>query len=348
MSPEQCSGKKVTGAADQYSLGIVAYQMLSGLLPFYGESAFEVIRQHCLEPPPPLAEVNPAVPAAMVAVVERAIAKAPEDRFPSVVDFAAALREAWDADRAGGDAPAAGPGLSGSRSARRTIAPATPRPPRTPLSADVPAQPPAPTEIMEPPELPRQETTGPRVAAPAVEARAARQETPSRTPRPAPPFALPPAEQEERRLAVPLAIVAALVIVGGVFGTWKMVSARREAATPAPEPAATAPAVRPPADTAKVPAGQVPRAVPASAPASPAAPHPRGGTVSFVVQNLPPRAELRFDGLPVPGTSWRARAGALHVLVLTAPGYQTWSGGYTLRSGETKTIDFRGLLRPAR
>ncbi len=97
MSPEQCSGKKVTGASDQYSLGVTAYQMVSGHLPFTGETVVDIIRKHCMDPVPPLAVLRPNTPPALVAVIERALAKSPEDRFASVTEFASAFARAASA-----------------------------------------------------------------------------------------------------------------------------------------------------------------------------------------------------------------------------------------------------------
>src|SRR5690606_32168235 len=54
MSPEQCSAGEITGASDQYSLGIVAYQMLSGRVPFEGDTIVGLLYKHVHEPPPPL------------------------------------------------------------------------------------------------------------------------------------------------------------------------------------------------------------------------------------------------------------------------------------------------------
>src|SRR5207247_7970345 len=95
ISPEQCAGKKtVTGASDQYSLGVMAYQMLSGHLPFSGLTTVDIIKQHCFDPPPPLDVLQPGLPPGLASVVERALAKTPEDRFPSVTEFAAAFAAA--------------------------------------------------------------------------------------------------------------------------------------------------------------------------------------------------------------------------------------------------------------
>lgn len=91
MSPEQCSGKPVTGASDQYSLGVMTYQMLGGHLPFIGESVVEIIKKHVMDPVPPLGVLRPNLLAQVVSVVERALAKNPEQRFETVTDFARAL-----------------------------------------------------------------------------------------------------------------------------------------------------------------------------------------------------------------------------------------------------------------
>jgi serine/threonine-protein kinase len=91
MSPEQCSGKGVTGASDQYSLGIVTHQMLTGSLPFAGDSIMEIMKQHFMDEPPDIAPLRPDCPPALLAAVRRALAKAPAERFPSMEDFVTSL-----------------------------------------------------------------------------------------------------------------------------------------------------------------------------------------------------------------------------------------------------------------
>ena len=84
MSPEQCEGRPVTGASDQYSLGIVAFEMLTGKLPFVGESAVSTMYKHCHEELPPLRDFRPDCPPEIVETVTRMLAKAPADRWPSL------------------------------------------------------------------------------------------------------------------------------------------------------------------------------------------------------------------------------------------------------------------------
>jgi len=91
MSPEQCAGKQLTGAADQYSLAVMAFQMISGHLPFTGESAVEIIKKHTLDPVPPLGVLRPDVPASAVAAIERALSKTPGERFLTAKAFVRAL-----------------------------------------------------------------------------------------------------------------------------------------------------------------------------------------------------------------------------------------------------------------
>lgn len=80
MSPEQLTGGFIDRRADIYSLGIMLYQMLTDAMPFSGESQGQLIQQHIVAPPPPLQRVRPDLPHALSRVVERALAKRPEDR----------------------------------------------------------------------------------------------------------------------------------------------------------------------------------------------------------------------------------------------------------------------------
>src|SRR5687768_12614110 len=84
MSPEQAMGEReVDGRSDLYSLGVVAYQMISGETPFKAINTPAMLMKHVSEPPPPLRGKRPDVPPGLVSAVERALAKRPEDRWHS-------------------------------------------------------------------------------------------------------------------------------------------------------------------------------------------------------------------------------------------------------------------------
>ena len=90
MSPEQCFAKELTGASDQYSLGVVAYEMLAGRPPFTG-SSFALMRAHTDDPPPPLSSARADVPPTMEAALMRMLAKKPEERFATLAEALVSL-----------------------------------------------------------------------------------------------------------------------------------------------------------------------------------------------------------------------------------------------------------------
>jgi serine/threonine-protein kinase len=91
MSPEQCMGGAITGASDQYSLGVVAYEMLAGRPPFQGPSMMALLYGHFHEAVPPLELFRPDCPEAIRAAVLRMLEKDPAARWPSVEDAIAAM-----------------------------------------------------------------------------------------------------------------------------------------------------------------------------------------------------------------------------------------------------------------
>jgi len=95
MAPEQCRGDAtIDHRADLYSLAVIAYQMVSGRLPFTAEGCGSLLVKHILDPPPPICGEIPEFPAELDAVILRALEKAPDARYAGVQDFVSALAAA--------------------------------------------------------------------------------------------------------------------------------------------------------------------------------------------------------------------------------------------------------------
>ncbi len=94
VSPEQIRGDRVDARSDVYALGCLLFYVLTGRVPFEREGDEAKLWAHLSEPPPKASEHVPGVPAALDAVIERALAKQPDDRYPSAGDLARAARAA--------------------------------------------------------------------------------------------------------------------------------------------------------------------------------------------------------------------------------------------------------------
>ena len=94
FSPEQARGETATAASDLYSVGCVLYEMLTGRMPFEGETQVSLAMQHLQAEPRPVRELAPEVSAAVAAVVHKALAKDPAARYPSALLMAQALHDA--------------------------------------------------------------------------------------------------------------------------------------------------------------------------------------------------------------------------------------------------------------
>ena len=141
MAPEQGKGAPVDGRADQYSLGVVGYRMITAELPFSGDSVHTIIYKHIYEEPPLASAKRPGIPGSLTVAVSRALAKEPDQRFPTMEDFATAV---WP------EQPVAAPAKS--RGAAR---------PRSRATAD------APTEITGAPTTPISTAQSRKPASPA-------------------------------------------------------------------------------------------------------------------------------------------------------------------------------------
>lgn len=127
VAPEVISGtKKTTSAADVYSLGVIAFEMLTGQLPFKGENAAVTAKMHLTSNPPSPRSVNLEIPEAVDQVILKALAKNPKERYSSAGAFSDALSEA------AGVTTSAVKQRSESGEFRRPMMPPPPRPPLTP------------------------------------------------------------------------------------------------------------------------------------------------------------------------------------------------------------------------
>ncbi len=94
LSPEQALHQPLDGRSDLYSLGVVLYEALTGRVPFEGDSLVAVAMRQVHDPPPPMRQINPGISPRAEAVVMRALAKDPADRYQSAAEMGTALMEA--------------------------------------------------------------------------------------------------------------------------------------------------------------------------------------------------------------------------------------------------------------
>jgi serine/threonine-protein kinase len=234
VAPEQIEGREVDGRADEYALGCVMFECLTGSRPYPRDSQVAILFAQLRDPPPRACELRPDLPEAIDAVIDRAMAKAPADRYATCGEMVAAAREAL----------------------------AAPAAPTVPVEVDLPPAPPVTAQPATAP-LPDEPSTAPLppVATPLATAAAAAAAAPAQyaapppvdpptaqlQPSPLPPQpAAPPASTPARRrspwpfvaaAALGLAVIAAVVVLaGGSGGNDQNSSPAEQAASPAPTP----------------------------------------------------------------------------------------------------------------
>jgi len=92
MSPEQLAGRKIDGRSDLFSLGVTLYQMACGQLPFGGDSMAQLMYKIANEPHLDIRSLRPELPDCLVAIVDRALTKDPDQRYQTGAEMARDLR----------------------------------------------------------------------------------------------------------------------------------------------------------------------------------------------------------------------------------------------------------------
>jgi hypothetical protein len=322
MSPEQFHNKTITGKSDQYSLGVVAHELLIGKKPFDGATYAEIITQHLFEPAPELRNLRPDVPQAISDAVKRMLAKNPDERFPDLDAAAIAIGrpDPVESDRLRNemmDLAKTGP--------RRTVRMSVPVSPIPMTKKPTQAAPAAATVVAG---------SQPRGAAAARTV----PERPGARPKPQ------PRASGESRSRVPAWAIGAVVVgvLGGGFGIWKAASspdAPPASVVTAPPGQQQAAATQPETTTPTPPAQQP--AAPAEAAAPPAtrpgAEAPAPGRIA--VTDAPANAVISLDGRRQSGRQFTARAGT-HQLRIQATGFETMSRSITVAAGEQISVAF--------
>ena len=139
VAPEQIRGGRVDARTDVYALGCVLYQALTGVPPYQRDSDEATLWAHLNDPPPALAEHAPGVPGALDAVLRRALAKDPADRFPSAGDLGRAALAASGERSSGGPERVVAVGAAAPADEQETVASADQAPTRQAPTAAVPA-----------------------------------------------------------------------------------------------------------------------------------------------------------------------------------------------------------------
>ena len=168
MSPEQIHGEaQIDGRSDVYALGIMYFQMLTGSVPYVGETATKILMQHIMDPVPNLRRIRPDLPVECQDVVTKAMAKKPQERYSTADEMASAVTVINDRVRFSEYSTGVRPtGTAGIPSSATGVRPQTPIPssfaPTTGVRPQTPPPPPSVKETTDHPATlaPAPETTG--------------------------------------------------------------------------------------------------------------------------------------------------------------------------------------------
>jgi serine/threonine protein kinase len=231
MAPEQIEGKQVDGRVDVYALGCIAYECLTGRVPFTRDTDAAVIWAHLKEDPPKVSSVAGNVPPEVDEVIGKAMAKSVEDRYDSCMQLLVALREALDFSPAGSQRASAAPPLRSETVLRERPGEAASQAPVPPSTVYPPAPLSAPPSFAPPPEIPFPQEAPASQAGVAPSPYEGRSEVSPPTAEPAPPRPPPaapaapaapsappqvsPGEEKRRGRVLGLVALIAVLLVGG-------------------------------------------------------------------------------------------------------------------------------------
>jgi len=326
MSPEQARAQNLDGRSDLYSLGVVAYQCLTGHVPFDGEDSFSIGYKHIMEelPVPPLENADQRE---FFTVVQKMMAKKAEDRFQTAEDVVHAL------ESLGG--PSARVSMTDMATMpTRAIEPMKAPPPAISFAATTP--------------LPRASAS---MGIPADVAAAAAAKAAAPAPPAAPPKAKPaPRPAPKPKSKAPFVALAAIAVVALALGGY-MLFGRGTPQVAVQPPADTTPPAPATPDTAKARADSIaaaqtaaaptpsrttptrtapPRATPPARPVTAAAPSGPNGTLS-VSGNIPRGATITVDGRR--GSEHEKLPPGRHTLRVAASGFQNYEAQVDIASG---------------
>ncbi len=316
MSPEQVQGHKIDGRTDQFSLGVVAYEILTGRRPYLADTLATLILKIITEKPPAPESLNPTLDASMSQVFERVFAKSPEDRYPTCKAFVEDLVKAVQASEKwqpvskspGGETPSqrVEPEAETQDSAQiAALTPPTQQDGGAAGSPTLPAMRPAP---QPPPSQPPPDLQSATAVSPVRPAPPSPPPADAQSPAAAPPRAAEPgAEKSSGSMLKTGLIAAAVILVAGAVFTWTQFGGGRESPpppvaqvdeTPSEAPAAEAPAELAAAPPAREPIPETPPPVQAAPPKPTPPPVPVVREHEVVISTTPPGAAVVLDNNP--------------------------------------------------